>query len=75
MTVIENIQKTAKGTVYAFRPEGIYDCLYLAECTEDGERFATFFYAPSDYKMDFLWDIGDTLASVYGAECISVRKG
>ena len=75
MKVIENIQKTAKGVKYAYKEEGIFDCLYLAECIEDGEKFASPFYAPSEYSNKDLMDIGNTLASVYGAECLKVTKG
>ena len=72
---IPNIDKTAKnGIEYAYEKEGKFDTLYVAECVEYGEVFTSDFYAPSNYTVAQLMEIGNDIASIYGGSCTDVFK-
>lgn len=71
---IPNINKTYKGTEYAYEKEGIHDTKYLAECIEYGEQFYSTFYAPRNYSKEQLMEIGFDLASEWGGECYAVNR-
>ena len=71
----ENIVETAKNSIeYAYEKEGKFDTLYVAECVEYGEEFTSDFYAPSNYTMEQLMEIGNDIASIYGGSCTNVFK-
>ena len=71
---IPNITKTASGIAYAYEAQGKFQLEFIANCKEDDEEYYNTFFTPNSYTSEQLQEIGNDLATIYGAVCTGIEK-
>lgn len=72
---MDNIIQLNCGIKFAYNQENNFNVLYLGLFIENGEKFVSPFFVPSNYSKSDLNKIGDYIAEIYGAECLGIKKG
>ena len=67
-----DIERTENGIIYSYEGNSIFNKEFIANCKEDDEEFYCSFFTADKYTEEQLQEIGEDIASLYGAECIDV---